>query len=99
MAPLPILSFGAVNPLPPSAVPAFAQQQPQPSGKGKQPLELNEDPTRLSLQSVAQAVSKAKRVAVVCGESLYLSSGAVPQEESRRSLAKASEGQLSKGPE
>lgn len=74
MPPLPVLSFGGVEPLPAGSVPTFAVQQPQPSsggGKsnGKAPKSDEDlDPARLSLQSVAKVVGKAKRVAVVCGE-------------------------------
>lgn len=56
---LPVLAFG--NPLPQLDVPlpSFATVIPSTS---------DQDPTALTLQHAAQAVLKAKRIAVVCGE-------------------------------
>lgn len=56
--PLPILSFGTVG----------ESELPFPNYSIPISNELKEDPTIINLKHVAQAVLKAKRVAVVCGE-------------------------------
>lgn len=57
--PLPVLDFGNVLPQLDVPIPSFATVIPSASGQ---------DPTALTLQHAAQAVLKAKRIAVVCGE-------------------------------
>jgi hypothetical protein len=51
---LPIIPFGSVDPPIQSSLPAYST--------------YNEPTDTLNLKSVAQAVNKAKRVAVVCGK-------------------------------
>lgn len=59
---LPIISFGGVATPTAAALPPYPTTQLDPAGD-------EEDSNRLSLLKVAKAVMKAKRVAVVCGES------------------------------
>ncbi|ORY55334.1 DHS-like NAD/FAD-binding domain-containing protein [Leucosporidium creatinivorum] len=63
---LPILSFGGVSPPSKTSLPPFPCTHLDPS---------TEDPAQLSLQHVAKAVIKAKRVAVVCGAGISCASG------------------------